>query len=187
MDYKQYSDQELVALLKGNDYHSFNEIYKRYWAPLFRHARKMLNDDDEASDIVQDIFTTIWVRSADLESGMNLSAYLYSAVRHKVFTLMNRSKLKMSHLKSLEEFIEKGVFTTDEWLNERELAACIEAEVALLPKKMRSIFEMSRKEYLSYQEIAEKLSVSDHTVRKQISNAIKLLKTKLTIFVWLLV
>lgn len=182
MNYKKLTNQELVDLLRQQDRGSFTEIYQRYWGVLFRHARKMLGDEDEASDVIQDIFTLLWSKSANLEINTNLSAYLYASVRYKIFTVINRSKLKTAHLDSLEEFIKKGVYTTDDWLDEKELASSIEDEIALLPSKMRSIFELSRKEHLSYREIAEKLDVTDHTVRKQISNAIKLLRAKLNVF-----
>lgn len=187
MEYRKCSDQELVVLLKQQDHGSFTEIYKRYWAVLFRHARKMLSDDDEAGDIVQDIFTLLWTKALEIEISSSLSSYLYSSVRHKVFTRMNRSKLKAAHLDSLEDFIEKGVYSTDEWLQEKELTASIESEVARLPRKMREIFELSRKEHLSYQQIADRLQITDHTVRKQISNALKVLKTKFGVFFSLLI
>lgn len=187
MEYRKCSDQELVVLLKQRDHDSFTEIYRRYWAVLFRHARKMLYDDDEASDIIQDIFTLLWTKATEIEISSSLSSYLYTSVRHKVFTGINRSKLKTAHLDSLDDFIEKGVYTTDEWLQEKELTASIESEVARLPVKMREIFELSRKEHLSYQQIAERLQVTDHTVRKQISNALKVLKTKFGMLFSLLV
>lgn len=182
MDYKKRSDQELLALLKQQDHGSFTEIYRRYWAVLFRHARKMLGDDDDASDIIQDIFTLLWTKAVDIQISSSFSSYLYSMVRYKVFTRINRSKLKTAHLDSLEKFIKKGVYSTDEWIQEKELIASYESELARLPVKMREVFELSRKEHLSYQQIADRLNVTDHTVRKQISNALKLLKTKFGVF-----
>lgn len=187
MEYRKRSDQELIALLKQQDHGSFTEIYRRYWAVLFRHARKMLYDDEEASDIIQDIFTLLWTKAVYIEINSSLSSYLYAMVRHKVFTRISRSKLKNAHLDSLESFIQNGVYSTDDWIQEKELTASIESEVARLPGKMREIFELSRKEHLSYQQIAERLKVTDHTVRKQISNALKVLKTKFGVFFSLLV
>jgi RNA polymerase sigma-70 factor (ECF subfamily) len=74
-----------------------------------------------------------------------------------------------------------GVYTTDHFIREKELAFQIEKEVSLLPEKMRLIFEMSRNANLSHKEIAAKLDISDKTVKKQINNAIKLIKVKLNL------
>jgi len=57
-----------------------------------------------------------------------------------------------------------------------------EKELALLPPKMREVFELSRKSYLTHREIAEKMEISDHTVKKQINNALKILRLRIGIF-----
>jgi RNA polymerase sigma-70 factor (ECF subfamily) len=55
----------------------------------------------------------------------------------------------------------------------------IEKEIAALPPKMREVFELSRKANLNYREISEKLNISDNTVKKQMSNALKILRSRL--------
>ncbi|MNL17944.1 RNA polymerase sigma factor [compost metagenome] len=61
-----------------------------------------------------------------------------------------------------------------------ELTRLIDKEVSALPQKMKEIFEMSRNQELSHREIAAQLNISDHTVKKQINNAIKILRPKIT-------
>lgn len=179
--YSKLSDAELLMLLKSDNHLAFEEIYKRYWALLYRNARRIIGDD-EATDLVQDIFTTLWEKAPGFAQNNTLSAYLYSAVRNKIINLINRNKLKTSYSKSLAIFYEKGEFVTDQLVREHELANCIEKEIALLPEKMRVVFELSRKQNLSYKQIAEKVSIAEGTVKKQIYNAIKILRTKFDIF-----
>ena len=57
--------------------------------------------------------------------------------------------------------------------------ACVEAEIAALPPKMREIFELSRKAHLTHRQIAEKLGLSEKTVKKQVNNSLKILRSKL--------
>ena len=59
------------------------------------------------------------------------------------------------------------------------MQALIEKEIAALPPKMREIFELSRKANLNYREIADRLNISDKTVKKQMSNALKILRSRL--------
>ncbi|MNR38302.1 RNA polymerase sigma factor [compost metagenome] len=61
-------------------------------------------------------------------------------------------------------------------LNERDLATAIEREIQSLPPRMKQVFELSRKENLSYKEIAERLGTSEETVKKQVHNSIKSIK-----------
>ena len=180
--YTNYTDLELADLLAAGDDNAFSEIYKRYWPILFRHARKMLHDDDEATDVVQEVFTTLWSKASELSLDRSVSAYLYSAVRNKIIDLINREKVKKNYTNSLQEFIDRGEFITDNTILERELSRQIENEIAMLPPKMRQIFELSRKSNLSYRAIAEEVFISEGTVKKQIYNALKILRTKLGSF-----
>lgn len=173
------SDTELLRLLKEGDQSAFSQIYDRYWAVLYRYARRLLQDDQSAQDVVQDIFVMLWSKSVDLEVKTSLSSFLYASVRNKILKLFERDKVHSKYLVSLEDFIAKGTNITDDTLRERELAARIELEVGLLPTKMREIFLLSRTEHLSYKEIAEQLDISEHTVKKQVHNATKALRLKL--------
>ena len=175
------SDNDLFASLKLGDESAFAQIYERYWEVLFRHALRMLPDEEENKDVLQEVFITLWNTAPDLNLKTTLSAYLYTLVRNRILNVIARNKIKSSYLDSLENFLSDGVSTADHLIRENQLALLIEEEVALLPPKMRTIFELSRKENLSYQEISSQLHVTDHTVKKQISNALKQLRYKLGI------
>jgi RNA polymerase sigma-70 factor (family 1) len=177
--YGAYSDLELTALLKGRDQYAFTEIYNRYWPPLFLHVRSMLSDDDLAQDILQELFGSIWQRSAQLEFNVSLSSYLYSAVRNRVFNEIKHEKVKSGRLYEIAAFIEKDVYQADEELRYKDLMQLIEAEVEKMPAKMREIFDLSRNQHLSHKEIAAMLNLSEHTVRTQIQRALRLLRLKL--------
>ncbi|KIO75751.1 RNA polymerase sigma 70 [Pedobacter lusitanus] len=175
---KSLTDSELIELLKQEDQTAFAEIYERYWTVLFLHARNLLRDNDEAADIVQELFAGLWLKSKSVVLSGSLSSYLYKAVRNKVFDHLRHKKVMNDYLKSINDFILEEQFVADELLREKELAAIIENEINALPAKMREVFILSRKQYLSYQQIALQLNISEHTVKSQISNALRTLRTK---------
>jgi len=104
---------------------------------------------------------------------------LYSAVRNRIFNIIWHKKFENRYVASLQRIIDAGVMMTDEVVREKELAALIEREIEQLPEKMREVFRLSRKEHLSYKEIAEELKIGESTVKKQVSNALKILRLKL--------
>jgi len=184
--YPNLSDFRLVALFKEGDRNAYEEIYYRYWAIMFRHARKMLRSDEEAKDLIQDVFSVFWTDGPTLDLKSTVSAYLYSVMRYKVFNLIDRQKVRTDYLSSLESFIDRNEYSSDYRVREKQMEAIIEKEVAALPEKMREVFELSRKANLSYKEIAEKLNISDNTVKKQINNALKILRSRLGVRLFLL-
>ncbi|MNY42098.1 RNA polymerase sigma factor [compost metagenome] len=80
---------------------------------------------------------------------------------------------------SLKEEMGQDEPLPDGRVRQRDLARQIEQEIQSLPPKMRVIFEMSRKEYKTHKEISEYLNISDKTVKKQVNNALHILRAKL--------
>ncbi|PST82710.1 RNA polymerase subunit sigma-70 [Pedobacter yulinensis] len=177
--YRSCTDSELINLIKGYDQAAYKELYQRYWYLLYKHARKMLHNEEEAKDVVQDVFTTLWSRVPAIEINTDVAGYLYAATRNKILNLFDRGRVQQVHLSTLPHPISAAESKTDYLLRERELAALIEQEIARLPQKMRCVFELSRKDNLSHKEIAAQLDISDKTVKKQIVKAIKVLRLRL--------
>ena len=172
------SDHELLSLIKEGDRNAFKSIYEKYWQLLYVSACKILKDEDEAKDVVQEVFVSLLSKGGSLDVKGSVSNYLYTAVRYKVLDFISRRKVRTDYLGSLNDYISGGNYATDRALIEKEINAEVEKEIQNLPPKMKEVFELSRKADLSHKEIAETLNISDKTVKKQISNAIKLLKPK---------
>ena len=179
ISYSTSTDHELIALVKNGDQLAFTVIYDRYWRLIYAHILKMLRDEDEAKDVVEDIFSSIWINAASLPSQGSLGGFLYTMARNKVLNLLRHNKYKDDYLSSLAVFQVENTNATVDQLDERDLRAAIEREIEKLPPRMRAVFEMSRKQNMSNKEIAARLGTSDETVKKQIHNSLKAIRTGL--------
>lgn len=184
--YKDFQDEELLVCLKQGDELAFSEVYLRYKGSLYFHALKMLGDREKAQDVIQELFAKLWYKRDDLNPGLLLSSYLYTSVRNRILDHISHEKVVARYQESLQDFIDKGEFQTDNFIRERELSVIIEKEISKLPTKMREVFELSRKGNLSYNQIADKLEVSENTVRKHITKAIKRLRVRLDYVLFLI-
>jgi len=183
--YKLYSDAQLTELIQRQDTYAFEELYNRYWGMLYSFARRMLDNDEEAEDLVQESFLSLYEKAPGLYIEHSVSAYLYRSLRNSLINLNKHKKIKAVVLSSFKAYYEKGVFETDNIVRERELARLIEAEIENLPPKMRRIFELSRKQYLSHKDIAKTEGVSEGTVKKQLHYAINKLRSRLGCMFWM--
>ena len=183
--YESLSDTEITDLLKSGDLAAFTEIYNRFKGLLYIYACKITRDDDIAEDLVQDIFIYLWDKRQTINFTSSISSYLYSAVRYKFFDLVDKQKVREDYVNAFQAFLDQGEYQTDNYIIEKELSAVIEKEVNNLPAKMREVFLLSRKEYLSNRQIAERLDISEKTVKNQISTALKTLRIKLGLFTFL--
>jgi len=173
------TDQELVALLKQGDEAAFKAIYDRYALPIFFQVNQMLRDEETSKDLVQDLFITVWSKAALINENANLAGYLHIAARNRVLKAIQKGKLRNDYLNSLARFATEVSTATIDEITERELSNMIEEAIEKLPPKMKEVFELSRKQNLTYSQIAEQLGISDKTVKKQIHNALKIIKGKL--------
>lgn len=184
--YHSFTDFELTTLLKKGDLVAFNEIYKRFQGLLYIYACKIVKDNDDAEDIVQEVFLYLWDKRFTININSSISFYLYKAVQYKFMNLLDRKKVRADYKDSLSQFIDQGEYITDHYIRQKEFSQVIEQEVAALPDKMREIFVLSRKNNLSRKEIASKLGISEKTVKNQINNALKILRSKLTLMAFLM-
>ena len=179
MNYGLLSDPELATLIKQGNQAAYEEIYERYWVVLYRHARRLLQNEEESRDVVQDVFVMLWSKRTVLNDDVSPSSLLYSAVKNKILDIFKHSKVASNHLESLKNFKPEPNANTDHLVREHQLAKIIEDEIAMLPDRMREVFELKRKLGLSHKEIAERMNISEPTVKTQMNRAIKTLKTRL--------
>ncbi|MCC8426467.1 RNA polymerase sigma factor [Mucilaginibacter sp. UR6-11] len=186
MAYGTYTDNELAVLLKGGDQDAFTEIYNRFFGLLYIHACKRLKSDEEAKDIIQDLFAALWNKRESLQFGTELASYLYAAVRNRILNLAARSGIESRYMGTLKDFTGTEQVQSDFQIREKQLTQIIEREIGNLPPKMREIFLMSRTQGYSHKEIAEQLNISEHTVRTQVKNALRILRTKLGLLLYVI-
>lgn len=185
VNYSNYSDPDLVLLLKEGDRNAFAEIYHRYKLVLHHHAWNKTRNDIDAQDVIQEIFSNLWVKREAIQIESNLSGYLYSSVRNHILNLFAKKQLQQKYIDSIQHYSQHGTAVTDHKVRESMLAAAIEKEIADLPPRMREVFELSRKQHLSHKQIAEIMGTTEQTVKKQMSNALKHLRKKIGFFAYL--
>jgi RNA polymerase sigma-70 factor (family 1) len=183
--YQTYSDQELLDLLKEGDQAAFTEIYDRYKEILHRYAYRWLQDRESVKDVIQELFTLVWTKHEILIFNQNLSGYLYTAVRNGILRKISQDRRAADYTDSLQQYADRGESITDHRLREKQLREIIEKEIDALPEKMREVFKMSRDQHLSHAEIAERLGLSEHTVRTHVKRALKILRSNLGIYLFL--
>ncbi|SDG29044.1 RNA polymerase sigma-70 factor, ECF subfamily [Pedobacter terrae] len=171
-------DHALFDLLKQGDEVAFGKIYSRYWAELYNAAYKRLPEKEKCQDIIQNIFTDLWNRKAELDLE-NPVAYLHTAVRFQTLKHLARSPKNSFFGKSFENELISPL-QADGILLEKEVAGLLELFIKALPEKRRNIFMMHYFEGLSTAKIAFELNISQKTVQNQLANATQALRLRLT-------
>jgi len=181
-DYNILNDEDLTGLLPAGDEHAFTEIYNRYWKKLFTIAANKLNDLDEAEEIVQDIFVSLWKRRHNLGVINTLSSYLAVSVKYRVIKTLDKRFNQQKYSDYNKTAISLADNSTEEWLEFEELRSKLAEFVAELPEKCRMVYRLSRELGLSQKQIAEEMGIAEKTVEAHLGKALKTLRTRLSQF-----
>ena len=177
-----HTDETLLSLVADDDKEAFTMLYRRYWESLFATASRALRSKTEAADLVQDIFLSIWNRRHDLRINSSLGAYLQTSVRYSVIKYIEKNITRRDYLVLLTEvLVNSQPPDAESQIQVKELQHTIQSAVEQMPKKMREVYQLSRKHHLSHKEIAERLDISDETVKKHIQHALQIIKTAISL------
>lgn len=173
-DQSIFSDQELMDMIRKDEHHAFEMLYRRHWQKLYQSAFNICGDRETCMDVCQEIFIWFWEHRNSVSLISTLNSYLLTAVKYKMISYIRKGKVKATFLSAAKNLSES--YTIEESIEVRELQAVIAKFVGLLPEKCAEIFKMSRNQYLSNKEIAGKLGISEKTVENQITIALRKLK-----------
>jgi RNA polymerase sigma-70 factor (family 1) len=185
-DYGARSDQELADLLKTGDKNAFSEIYSRYKFIMHNHAWNKLRNTQETQDMVQEVFSMLWAKRETVNIGLNLSGFLYTCIHNQFLNMVVHKKVRTKYIDSIAQYSDHAPAFTDHLVRENLLKQIIEKEISQLPPRMKEVFELSRKQHLTHKQIAEIMGISEETVKKQMTYALKILRNKLGIVLYIL-
>lgn len=165
----------LLNLIREGDKLAFRHLFETYFTPLCRFMYVYLHDKNEVEELALDIFTYVWENRKTLQIQLSIKAYLFQAARNKSLNAIRQAKRTVS-LDQVDMDIEE---TNVMSLETEELSELIREAIMALPDKCREVFQLSRNESLTNQEIASQLNISIKTVEGQITKALKRIKESL--------
>ncbi|TAM94330.1 MAG: RNA polymerase sigma-70 factor [Chitinophagaceae bacterium] len=182
--YSSHTDEYLFSLLRNDDEKAFTELYRRYWKRLLVKANLLLHCQEDAEEVVHDVFVGLWKKRATLHILHSFHTYITAMLHYSCFeSLAKRKRLRTRIVVgTTDEDLEQADFSTQQWMAFDDLREELEVAVCRLPEKCQLIFRLSREQNLSDKEISENLHLSVNTVRTQMHRALEKLKTSLTSF-----
>lgn len=178
-------DKLLLLKLKEGSELAFDALYEKYWQGLYAAAFKRLDNPDQAKDITQDVFLQLWLKRNEAHID-NLRAYLFTAVKNKVFNWLEKES-KYTPVPELLLLLETSHDAADARLLKDEFIKTYEALINTLTLSQQQIFRLRYQEELSTSEIAAQLNISRKTVQNQLGKAVAQLRASLVTIVMLLV
>jgi len=180
-------DDQLLVTLQAGDITAFEMIFKTYYQPLCNYAYSFVHDRDEAEEIVQATFLSVWEKKDNLTIHTGVKPYLYAMVRNAALNVLKHEKIKQQHATVELAVAERSAESVTRTVMASELEDRIYKALNKLPEQCRLVFKLSRFEELKYAEIAEQLNISIKTVENQMGKALKIMREQLKDYLPLLI
>lgn len=172
-------DAKLLSQIQANNQKALLTLMKKYDQMLFRYINTRINSPENAQEAVQDIFITLWNNRYGINITDTLSPYLYKAAKNKVvnyYMAANREIVNYEAL--LPEYNAEVAPAADESILATELQDWFSNEVDKMPENIKNVFTLSRQEHLPVKDIAARLSLSEQTVKNNLTIALKRLQIR---------
>jgi RNA polymerase sigma-70 factor (ECF subfamily) len=173
------TEQQQFEALAAGDVTAFEMYFKTYYQPLCNYAYTFLQDKEEAEEIVQATFLSVWEKRQALNIRTSAKSYLYAMVRNACLNVIKHEKIKQKYVGEEMALADQGYESVSQVMSSIELESRIQKAIEKLPEQCRLVFKLSRFEELKYNEIAEQLDISVKTVENHMGKALKIMREQL--------
>lgn len=178
---ESYDEKRLVKELTQQDEAAFRLLYDIYRLDIYAYSMSFLNRKEYAEEIVQEVFMKVWMNREKLDPSRSFKSYLFTIARNLTFNFL-RKAANDRHMMSEVFYFRKYSFNpVDRKINEDAFEKMKQEAVSLLPPRRKRIFEMSRFEGKSYEQISDELDISISTVKNQMNKALETMREYLRV------
>ena len=174
----QYDDNYCLLRISAGDEQFFNLVFEKYRNRLFTYLLKITKSKETAEEIVLDVFLKLWHGREIVHTIENLEAFLFRVAYHKAvdfFRTVSRSPKLQEETWELSAKMA-SYEPADKKLMESDINEVLQTAVKNLSPQRRAVYYLRNYEGLSYTEIAQRLNLSNNTVRNHLAASLQFIR-----------
>lgn len=157
------------------DSKAFEAFFLHYYPQVKNFINRLIQNDEDAEDLSQDIFTNLWQNRESLSEVENLNAYLYHIAKNTVYRYIKRNLLFKNYQEKQsvnDSLLQLTSNQTEEELRVHEVELLVALAVSKMPPQRQKIYKMSREKGMNNEQIALELNISKRTVENHLTQAL---------------
>lgn len=172
-------DALYIKELVSGSHDAFRQLFMSYFPRVKYFIAHLTKSENIAEELAQDVFMKIWERREHLQIAGSFNSYVYRMAKNAALNHLRRKYLEESYL---EEYESQAEPTIEGDLYAREMELLEKLTVSRMPRKRRVVYEMSRRDGLTNDEIAHRMGISKKTVENHLNLALKEIRKTLLLF-----
>ena len=151
----------------------FSDLFRTYEHRLYTLATRLTKSDQVAKDIIQEVFLKLWEQKDNLDSIVNMEGWLYRVTENKVIDFLRKAASDDRVRQKVWDRVQQINNEAELYVAAKEYNQIIQKAIEELPAQRKLIYQLNKEEGLNYQQIAEELQISKHTVKNQLFSAVQ--------------
>ncbi len=179
----RYREHELIAAAKAGDQFAFTALVDAHYSQVFGLACRTVHDPEEAAEIAQDVFLAAWRGLGSFRGEARFSTWLYRITYRRCLHSIEQGRNRVAAMAQMASLQVERL--ANEWgemqanLAEQEWGQAIRNEIAALPAKYQLVIDLRHFQDLSYEEIAQRLTIPVSSVKTHLFRARTMLRERL--------
>lgn len=165
--------QQLLDQLSQGNESSFNALYKAYSRPLFIRVFNMIKSEDDAREIIQELFIKLWENRSSINTIKSFQSYIFAIANNLVYNHFRKISHDQALIQKLLHNTADHYLDGQELLENKEAAAIFQKAINQLTPQSKQVFQLCKLEGKSHKEVALIMGISMPTVNSHMTNAVK--------------
>ena len=174
--FRDINDKDLVLRIKRDEKDAFQELFERYAPRIYSFSLSYLKNKNDAEELVQNVFLKIWEKRTLLDTNQNLKAFIFKVAVNTIYDFIRRKNIEHA----FEDYARLNYNANENYTWHtvifEEMKQNLFDLVSQLPEQQQKIFQLSKFDGLTNDEIAKKLKLSKRTVENHLYRALAFLK-----------
>lgn len=158
----------------------FSDLFRLHEQRLYTLALRLTKSDAIAKDIIQEVFLKLWENRDSIHAIQNMEAWLYRLTENRIIDFLRKTaadhRLRQAIWNNLRQILDEP----NQYMAAKEYNEIIQKAIAQLPPQRKLIYQLNKEGGMNYQQIADQLSISRHTVKNQLFNAVQSVRRFIT-------
>lgn len=176
------NEKVLIQQMINNDELAFKIIFDRYKNKLYNYSLGLTKSEEQAEEIVHDVFLKVWLNREKINPDLSFNAFLYKITKNASINFIKKAAFDNALKKRLRNYFDKIHNETENAIISADYDHIFKKAIENLPPQQKLVFRMSRVDGKTHAEIADTLNLSKGTVRNYMMLAIASVKRFLNVY-----
>jgi len=165
------NERQILLAISDGDTVAFSQLYEHYRRKVYFIARRLLQSENEAEDVQQEIFTKIWINRSTLSEITQFNSYLNTLIHNYIFNALRKKANEAAYIRETLKMVEANPEEAFIPSEVNEIQRLLQEAINNLPRQQKKVFELVRLEGRKHADVARLLGISKETVKKHVVEA----------------